>query len=211
MSFRLARDAKCSETRLWGLIDQRAEPGADVESIDRRIWDLFGETWAIVFTDLSGFSRRSEEYGILHFLQTIHESHELLLPIVIEHDGVLIKSEADSFLLLFKRVERALECCLEMQRCCQQASARRVDEEKILLCIGMGFGRILRIGDNDAYGGQVNVASKLGEDTAEPNEILLSKEARDRIGGVEGVTFEQLDEPVSVSEINYRAVYEIKG
>ena len=59
MSFKLAQDAKSSETRLWGLIAERAKAGADVAQIDQRIWDLYGEDWAIVFTDLSGFSRRS--------------------------------------------------------------------------------------------------------------------------------------------------------
>lgn len=211
MSYRIAQDAKCSETRLWGLIEDRCQPGADVEAIDQRVWDLFGEEWAIMFTDLSGFSRRSAEYGILHFLQTIHESHKLLLPIVIEHDGVLIKSEADSYLILFKRASRALECAIAMQHTCQQASARRSDEEKILLCLGIGYGRILRIGDDDAYGSQVNIASKLGEDTAKTNDVLLSKEAWEAIGEFEGVTFERLEAAVSISEINYRAIYEIKG
>ncbi len=49
---------KGSEDRLWDLVAERAEAGADVATIDRRIWDLFGETWAIMFTDLSGFSRQ---------------------------------------------------------------------------------------------------------------------------------------------------------
>ena len=69
---------KCSEHRLWELIAERARPGADVKALDRRIWDLFGETWAIMFTDLSGFSRQVEKFGILHFLQ-----------IILEHKGEL--------------------------------------------------------------------------------------------------------------------------
>lgn len=209
MSFRLAQDAKWSETRLWDLIEARAAPDADVPAIDQRIWDLFGEDWAILFTDLAGFSRRAAEFGILHFMQVIHEGHKLLLPIVVDHDGILIKSEADSYLILFRRPSRALECALAMQAACQRYSKRRTDEEKILLCVGIGYGRILRIGDDDVFGEQVNVASKLGEDTAKAHEILLSGEARDAIGEHEGVTFEQLTEAVSVSQRNFKVAYPI--
>src|SRR5690242_18275299 len=105
---------KGSAGRLWSLIEERARPGADVADIDRRIWDLFGEDWAIMFTDLAGFSRQTERYGITHFLQVIFEHKRLLLPVVARHDGIVIKLVADSFLLIFKRVDAAVRCAMEM-------------------------------------------------------------------------------------------------
>ena len=84
------RHLKGSEVRLWELVDQRTQPGADVQRIDQRIWDLFGEDWAIMFTDLSGFSRQVAAFGIIHFLQIIHEQNRILLPIVAQHDAILI-------------------------------------------------------------------------------------------------------------------------
>ena len=39
---------------------------ADLARIDQRIWDLFGEEWAVMFTDLAGFSRQVEAFGIIH-------------------------------------------------------------------------------------------------------------------------------------------------
>lgn len=205
---------KGSAARLWQLIEQRTQSGADIERIDRRIWDLFGEDWAIVFTDLSGFSRRVAEYGIIHFLQTIYEHHELLLPIVADHDGLLVKTEADSLLLLFKRVEGALDCSIAMQRACQNLSMRRKPEEQVLLCLGIGAGRVLRIGDEDVYGKEVNAASKLGEDTAGPNEILLTGAARAALDDANALddradlSFEPLDVEVAGSDHNVRLLYQ---
>jgi hypothetical protein len=72
-------DLKVSQARLWALIEERCQPGADVAELDRRIGDLFGERWAVMFTDLSGFSRRVAEFGILHFLQVIHEQRKILV------------------------------------------------------------------------------------------------------------------------------------
>ena len=165
---------KNSEARLFRLIEARTHPDADVAEIDRRIWDLFGEEWAIMWTDLSGFSRQAADFGIIHFLQVIHEQKQLLLPIVDRHDGVLIKVEADSFLLIFKRPEQAVRAAIEMQSACQKFSERRLANEQIILCVGVGFGRILKIGDQDVWGEQVNAASKLGEDTARGHEVLVT-------------------------------------
>lgn len=169
---------KGSEGRLWKLIEARSRPGADRQALDRRIFDLFGEQWSVMFTDLSGFSRHVEEFGIIHFLQVIHESHKLLMPIIEQHDGLLIKVEGDSLLLLFRRPERAVGCAVRMQETCRAYNVQRAPEEQVLLCVGIGYGEVLRIGDSDVWGREVNAASKLGEDTARAHEILLTQAAK---------------------------------
>ncbi len=80
-----------SEGRLYDLIAKRLLPDANKAEIDQRIWDLFGEEWCVMMTDLAGFSRRVAEYGIIHFLQTIYESERLLLPVIEQHEGFLLK------------------------------------------------------------------------------------------------------------------------
>ena len=201
------RDLGTSEGRLWRLIEERTRPDADTAAIDRRIFDLFGERWAIMFTDLSGFSRRVEEFGIMHFLQIIYEQRKLLLPIVEAHDGLLIKSEADSFLLLFRRPERALACAIAMQHACQQISRRRRPEEQILLCIGIGYGDVLRIGDSDVWGREVNAASKLGEDTAKAHEILITDDAHEALADLAGVTFRAREQSVTGTKQSFLVDY----
>jgi adenylate cyclase len=201
------RDLKVSQERLWSLVEQRCQPGADVSELDRRIWDLFGEKWAVMFTDLSGFSRRVEQFGIIHFLQVIYEQRKLLLPIVERHDGLLIKEEGDSLLILFRRVERALEAGIAMQRACRMVNERRKPEEQILLCLGIGYGDILRIADQDAWGREVNSASKLGEDTAKANEILVTAAAHQELTGRSDVEFESIGSTSLGPEENFRVLY----
>ncbi|MDB4965549.1 MAG: Adenylate/guanylate cyclase [Myxococcales bacterium] len=200
-------ELKGSEQRLWALIEERTRAGADTRALDQRIWDLFGDEWAIMFTDLSGFSRQVEAFGIIHFLQVIFEKKRLLLPIVAAHDGVLIKVEADSFLIIFRRAERALECAVAMQQACQKVNHRRVPEEKVLLCVGIGFGKLLRIGDSDVFGKEVNAASKLGEDTAKADEILVTSAVRDAVGERTDLQFTDLGEAVPGSARNFKVVY----
>lgn len=199
-----------TEERLWRLIEERTKSGSDTEAIDERIWDLFGEEWTIMFTDLAGFSRHVASFGIIHFLQIIYEHKKLLMPIVEDKCGILIKAEADSLMILFKRPASALACAVEMQRACQNANQRRIPEEQMLLCVGLGTGHVLRIGDSDIYGAEVNAASKLGEDTAKANEILVTdafKEAVEADSKKLGITFEELEVEIPGATKSWRARY----
>ena len=193
MAFKRTILSGASEDRFEKLIKERLTPDADKDKIDERIWDLFGEEWCIMFTDLSGFSRGVEKFGIIHFLQTIHESERLLIPVIDDHDGILLKVEGDSFLVIFKKVHKALKAAIEMQRILKQYNKDKSDEEKVLLCVGMGQGKVLKIGDSDVYGAEVNAACKLGEDTADAWEILVTDVVKNMLSGIDGISFEQID------------------
>ena len=128
----------------------------------------------MLYTDLSGFSRNVAEFGIIHFLQTIYESHHLLVPVIQQGNGILLKTEGDSLMVIYRNVDDAVRSAIAMQTCCQRHSEKLPPEEQVLLCIGIGYGEILRIGDQDVYGAEVNSACKLGEDIATANEILIT-------------------------------------
>lgn len=203
MAFTRVITTTASEDRLEKLIEMRLLPGADKASIDERIWDLFGEEWCVMYTDLSGFSRNVAEFGIIHFLQVIHESLKILIPVIENHNGVLLKTEGDSMLIIFRSSPKALECAVRMQEACAQYNRDKVDSEKVLLCVGIGFGKMLRIGDTDVFGAEVNAACKLGEDTAKAWDILVTEPFRNAVG--EG-KFEKIDTVPAGTTGAYRLV-----
>jgi class 3 adenylate cyclase len=198
-----------AEDRLEKLIEERLRTGADKEEIDARIWDLFGETWAVMFTDLSGFSRGVAEFGIVHFLQTIYESQRILVPVIDAHDGILLKMEGDSMMVTFRRAVRATACAIDMQRAVKRYNATRAAEEEILLCIGLGYGRMLQIGDHDVFGPEVNAASKLGEDAAEAWEILATDSVKHEVDVLAEVEFESIDTIPPGASGAYRVLYQL--
>ena len=53
----------------------------------------------------------------------------------------------------------------------------------------------------------MNAASKLGEDTAQAREILLTRAAVEATGPLDGLTFERIDAQVGGSAENYRVKY----
>ncbi len=198
-----------SGARLNNLMRERLKEGADKELIDGRIWDLFGEEWAVMFTDLSGFSRGVEKFGIIHFLQTIYESERLLLPLIEDYDGVLLKVEGDSLLVIFRNVNKAVRCALNMQKTLKKYNEIQTEEEKILLCVGIGFGRVLKIGDADVFGAEVNAASKLGEDMAKAKEILVTQAVRDNLTDSAGLKFEKIPKSPPGAKTAYKLIYEL--
>lgn len=191
------------DSHLWELIARRGRPGEDKAAVEAEIWATFGAEAAVMFTDLSGFSRRVAEFGILHFLQVIHDQKALLLPLVAAHGGVHLKTEADSFLIRFTDPVAALRCAFAMQAACDAHNRGLRPEDQVLLCVGLGWGRVLQIGTTDLWGQEVNAASKLGEDTAKAHEILVTDAFKRATEGKGAWRFERI-EGVSGSEVNWR-------
>ncbi|PJZ68763.1 adenylate cyclase [Leptospira perolatii] len=206
MGYKRTIATSASEDRLEKLIQDRLQPGANKENVDKRIWDLFGEEWCVMFTDLSGFSRGVEKFGIIHFLQTIHESERILIPVIEDHDGILLKSEGDSLLVIFRNVGKGIQSAIRMQKELLTYNKDKIPEEKILLCVGLGYGKVLKIGDSDVFGSEVNSASKLGEDTAEAGEILVTDSVFQE-ASKNGFKFEQLSEAPAGTSKAFRLLY----
>ena len=199
--------SSASQDRLENLIAERLAPGTDKVAIDRRIWRLFGEKWAVLYTDLSGFSRNVAEFGIIHFLQTIYESHRLLVPLIEKDNGILLKTEGDSLIVMFRHVNDAIRCALAMQKSTHEYNKSRIDAEKVLLCVGIGYGEMLRIGGTDIFGAEVNAACKLGEDIAKANEILITGAAARAARLPPDTSLQQLDEGPAGADSAFKLIY----
>ena len=164
---------------LWKLVEERARPDSDKAEVDQRIWKSFGVDGAIIFTDLAGFTRRTEELGLIHFLEVVYHSQKLLRPIIERYKGVVIEVIADSMLLWFDDVDDSINCSVAMQRACAGFNKEKRPADQILLCLGIGYGRTLKVDHARLAGPQVNLAGKLGEDTAEAYEILVTESVKE--------------------------------
>ena len=193
---------------LWELVARRLEAGADREALERDIWARFGCELAIMCTDLAGFSRHAARHGIVHFLGVILEHRRLLAPVVERYGGRLLGGEADSLLVTFAEPAAAVACAVAMQRACQDYNRGRRAEERALLCIGLGWGRVLRAGDSTVFGAEVNAASKLGEDTADAEEILATRALVEAVGPTPGLRFVPLDATVPGTDLAFEIVYD---
>jgi class 3 adenylate cyclase len=155
------------------LLDEILEQPRRRRRLEAQIDETFVGERAVLVLDMTGFARETQAHGIVEFLLKVRRLRRIADPAVADSRGDIVKAEADNLFCLFPGVDDAL------------AAARRVLSElpdDVYASIGIGYGPMLVVGDDDMLGNEVNLASKLGEDVAERGEILLTEAARTHLG-----------------------------
>jgi len=113
----------------------------------------------------------------------IQRMHQLVLPVLEtpRHGGRLLKLEADNVYAVFPDAPLALDAALEVQRKLAAANQVLPADWDLHVCMGIGYGDVLAVGDDEVYGHEMNLASKLGEDVGCGGEVLLTEAAHARL------------------------------
>ena len=152
------------------------DPGEQQAMADR-IWNRYGTTGAVFISDMASFSSTSRRRGVCHFLKLIHRARQTIGPIVAANNGVLMKCDADNCYAFFDSVDDAIKASFEANAAVFDSNRGHDETEQIYLSIGVDYGRVLLIDDDDFFGDPVNTASKLGEDLAIKAETLVTERA----------------------------------
>ena len=166
-----------SRANLERLLTNIIERPQQRDEFARSIEEIFGQEKAILVLDMSGFSRTTQRYGIVSFLLMIHQMRLIVKPCIATHEGLLVKAEADNLFCLFDTVTNAVRASLEIIQRLDAANIVLPEEQNLYVSIGIGYGQVLNVEDEDLFGNEVNLASKLGEDVARMGEILLTEAA----------------------------------
>ena len=167
----------------WKSCCKKNERPEKMAEIDAEINANFRQTHAILVMDMSGFSRTTVRYGIIHFLAMIHRMHAIVYPVIAEYGGTVVKEEADNIFAVFPDVKSAVKAAINSLKHTGAVNTTLPPEMDIYLCIGIGYGEVLMLEGEDMYGSEFNLASKLGEDLAEQGEILLTSAAFENFEG----------------------------
>lgn len=132
---------------------------------------------AIMYTDIVGFSRMMErdEAGTLKLLN-FH--NQLVMDICKKHNGSIIKTFGDAFLVDFKSTVNALQCAMKIQDVLYEYNIQH-KESPLLLRIGIHLGDIYFY-ENDALGDGINIAVKL-QSLAQPGTICISQDVYNQV------------------------------
>jgi adenylate cyclase len=163
-----------SSAQLNQMLRRRIEASAlERIHLDAEIWQTFGQVQAVLILDMGGFSHTANHQGILEALTLIHRMQQKVIPEIRGARGQLIKCEADNVFAIFNSVADAVTASLKIFQATQAIG--------IGVSIGIGYGSILLLenpsGHDDFFGDEVNLASKLGEDTAESGELMVTEAA----------------------------------
>jgi class 3 adenylate cyclase len=183
-----------SRENLERLLNRMIEAPEQRDEIAEQIDDIFGQDKAVMILDMSGFSRTTQHLGIIQFLLMIHQMQLIARPCVQEYHGLILKAEADNLYCLFDSVAEAVRASRDIVERLNAANLLLPEGRRLYVSIGIGYGHILNVEDNDLFGNEVNLASKLGEDIGDMGEILLTTNAYAQI--------RNLDIPVEEEEIS---------
>jgi adenylate cyclase len=135
------------------------------ETLEReaaKLWRRYGQTVAVVVVDLAGYSRDTDERGVVAALCRVRGMERLGEAIAEKRGGRLVKTDADNLFLTFGTIEAGDLAAHELA--------------SFGLCVGLGYGPCL-VFKAELAGSEVNLASKLGEDLAQPGEVLATHAA----------------------------------
>ncbi|GMV34782.1 MAG: adenylate/guanylate cyclase domain-containing protein [Chloroflexi bacterium] len=178
------------------------------KALEDDIWQKYGSENTAFVLDMSGFSLLTRKYGIVHYLSMIRRMQLTVEPIIVSHGGRIIKFEADNCFAVFPEPASAARTAITIQHAIAAANILTSEDMDIHVTIGIDYGKILILNEDDMYGDAVNRACKMGEDIGKADDILITKEAMDMIpeeARIEGKPIE-----VSIGGMNtpaYQIIY----
>ncbi|WP_461405632.1 adenylate/guanylate cyclase domain-containing protein [Falsiruegeria mediterranea] len=134
---------------------------------------------SVVAADIVGYSRLMAE-NEAGTIEAVHElKSQLVEPVVAQHDGRIVKTMGDGFLLEFSSVLESVEASVALQERLKTHDFRSLGGLSIELRIGVHVGDIV-IQEGDIFGGGVNIAARI-EPLVAPGGIGISDEAHGHI------------------------------
>ncbi len=143
-------------------------------------------TRGFLFSDLRGYTQFVETHGAAAAADVLVRYRALVRDLVSRHAGAEIKTEGDSFYVVFDVVSDAVQCGLEIV---DKARAASIERPESPIAVGIGIHAGETIETPDGYvGGPVNIAARLCA-LAGPGEVLVSDTVRALTHTVLSVSF----------------------
>ncbi|MSR83541.1 MAG: adenylate/guanylate cyclase domain-containing protein [Candidatus Latescibacteria bacterium] len=166
----------------------QAVTAAEVTAL-QRFRDLFAEealrpgekisvgSLTVLFTDLCGSTRLYNQIGDAPAFGVVMSHFDVLLRVVAEEEGALVKTIGDAVMAVFRRPVAALRAMLRAQ----QELAASPETEGLQLKVGLHYGPCIAVTLNDRldyFGSTVNMASRL-EHLSKGGDLVISSTVRE--------------------------------
>jgi len=127
-------------------------------------------------SDLSGFTRLTKKYGILHFLTIIMHCREIFNKHLEAISGAtLLMYDGDNIIIKFDSCTVALRFILHVTRDLDDYNDKKERDFHIRAKFGLAKGKVLVTDDGDIAGEAWEHCCTLSEDKAEVGEILVTE------------------------------------
>jgi class 3 adenylate cyclase len=159
----------------------------------------------ILFSDIEESTALNERIGDRAWVKLIGSHDKLVQRLVHRHEGHVVKSQGDGFMIAFSRAEEAVRCALDLQHALRR-DAKRARHNELRVRIGIHMGRSVRRGD-DLFGRNVAMAARVAAQ-ATGGEILVSEPVRDAVRECDDI---RCDEGQEVELKGFSGTYRLFG
>lgn len=163
---------------------------------------------AIMFTDMVGFTALTQRNEVLA-LELLEEQRKFVRSILAKYRGREVDSIGDGFLAEFASSLEAVRCAVELQSVLKHTNAKRPEENRIWIRIGIHLGDIVHNGTNVA-GDAVNIASRI-EPLAPPGGICITAQVYASVVNQVDYVFKSLGMPELKNVIMPIEVFRVSG
>lgn len=153
---------------------------AERARLDKVFNEKFLKQITVMFTDLKGSTAIADVQGDMASRTMIKHHNDIVLPLIRNSNGTLVKTMGDGTMSYFETAQDALRCAVKIQQEIDRFNLEKTLPHPILIRIGLHTGKGI-VEEHDIFGDVVNVASRF-ESSANPGEIYLSEETFNNLG-----------------------------
>eukprot|EP00977_Amphora_coffeiformis_P017765 scaffold5896_cov155-Amphora_coffeaeformis.AAC.3 len=124
-------------------------------------------------SDMSGFTRLTKKYGILHFLTLVMHCRKIFKDCLPPNDGSIVKYDGDNVIAKFDSAHKCLAAVRAIHAAIDKFNRGREKDFQIRIKLGVSYGEVLIVG-HDIMGESWEDCCALGEDAAEVGEVLVT-------------------------------------
>ena len=162
---------KFSDANIELLLAKRFSDGSQGEKFDEQLLKKFTFEKTVMFTDIVGFSSKASQKMLLDTMTLLAVHDKLLMPLIKQYDGTLIKKIGDALMVRFDEPLKACNAAREMQT--RLFEFNKKHDEKIFIRIGINTGTVF-VKNDDVFGDAVNMAARM-EALAKPGRIFITE------------------------------------
>jgi adenylate cyclase len=133
-------------------------------------------TITLLFSDIENSTAINGRLGDERWMRELRAHTKLVQELAARHEGQIVKSQGDGFMVAFKHPSRAVGFAVALQRA---LARKRRGQERLRVRVGIHTGRAIRE-DGDFFGENVTFAARLTQQ-AEGGGILVSDAVRQAV------------------------------
>ncbi|MHC4601241.1 MAG: adenylate/guanylate cyclase domain-containing protein, partial [Planctomycetota bacterium] len=127
----------------------------------------------VMFTDIKGFTERTSHSSRKELDHILKEHEDLLMPLIPEFGGRLIKTVGDALMIVFDSPTNAVLCGIMMQERLHERNQDLSEADRLEVRVAINSGEMLER-EGDVFGDAVNIAARI-EGITEASEIYFTE------------------------------------